>query len=397
VAAFSPPSLANALLERLNRLPFELHARSLKIEFQREAKAAAAKFEMESAVQEEENVNQRYSSVIRFCTLLNAAKTSSCELYAFMAGPALKRDWESLSDDHRSVLSIDQIMRSHGNAVLNTGANMRARLASVTLILAAILQLIWGKNHIYAPILLIAYLVCYLFPIGQWQETVRKLVFPQKIVKLWIMEQYSNREFSRFFSIFYCCYALVLCLATRKHLLDSTGGYPNELIFFVSVLLFASWLTAPESDSTLLEISPPIFVLCVISSWTLGANGLLILSVSAFWKASVYAAQKAPWHLIVGTIWILASISAFFYWGRIPIAAISFGVPWLLYELSRKQSVAFVLTLMSVAAIFMPFSDGAMLMVWIGVVALVSLSISLGMWRWSEYFINQATRTTSAL
>ncbi len=374
---------ASELLARLDRLAFELKALHLKAEMDREAAVQARQQAQEAEHRRVSAIQQQYPRAPQFASLVAAAGASVATRCAFLAGPALTREWTSLTADEREVLHISSDTYEQGIDILRQGAQFRVVLSTLAALGAAILSWQLGTVQAYAALLLLIFGLCYLLPIGAWHESFRKFLAPTNVTRRLFTDGVRDPRLARFYSIIYAGTAASICLPSK--FMTSDSSYPWGIVFLGSLLLWLSWITPPDEDFPAIKIAPAIFSLCVMACWALEVGGILsIISASAIWQALSYNARKRAGFGFACIIWLLTCVVLYTSRSSLPITVAYLGVPWLLFTLSRKVSVATTFSLMFISVIFTPFPAETMQMAWTGMVAIAGWMICSAMHWWGK-------------
>lgn len=372
------------LLARLDRLPFELEALRLKKEYEQEALIKAANQAKEAEHQRVQNIRQEFARASDFAQLL---KMGDARRYAILAGPGLRQEWSKLSEEHQDVLHLDAETREQGKAILSQAARARTTVTALIAAAAAIASVISGTSKSYALPFLLLLLASYLLPLGSWHEKARAHLYPAGIMRRLLTDGVRDARFARAVSVMMCFYAVIICAAV--HHLQVGDVYPPVTLVAIAFLLFISWATPQEENHPDLEITPAIFGLCVISTWTLGAKSAMIVSVAALWHALSYASFKKTWLYACILLWALIGVFLYFYYGHVPLAVIGVGVPWLLFTLYRKESPGYALAALAISIICLPFANAATQMIWTGAVTLTWMAAGAAMRWWSKRILLQ--------
>lgn len=377
---------SRALQEHLVLLPFQIRANLVNIEITKKRKETTEKAEADAIAAVEprrQALRERHRHVISLAQISLSKDPLQAELFALMAGPPLQREWASLTEEQFDTLGISVRAQERVGFAFRQ-ARISARLVTAFFILIGTgVRLAFGKWHeIELPIVVFAFAFCYYLPVGQLNEKLRSWVYPQRLLTVLIRPDVLNPQV---LSIVFCSIAATICMVWSRNNPGVDIVYFQGFLWPVTLYLVFSWLTRPNKETSALDISPSIFLICALTVWAQGAQNLpLILSLAATWHALSYALLQIRGERPLALIFLIGGILLFADPGTASTVLLGFGIPWLLFKLSMTESAGFVTTAICIAWITLPAKHASYLMLWTGIVSLLALIFAIGLRKYSQ-------------
>ena len=377
---------SRALQEHLVLLPFQIRVNLVNIEVTKKRKEAAEKAEADAIAALEprrQALRERHRHAISLAQSSLSKDPMQAELFALMAGPPLRREWASLTAEHFATLGISVGAQERVGYAFRQ-ARISARLVTAFFILIGTgVRLALGKWHeIELPLVVLAFAFCYYLPVGQLNEKLRSWVYPQRLLTLLIRPDVLNPQV---LNIVFCSIAATICMVWSRNNPGVEIVYFQAFLWPVTLYLALAWLTRPNKETSALDISPSIFLICALTVWAQKAHNLpLILSLAAAWHALSYAFLQIRGERPLALIFILGGVLLFANPGTASTVLLGFGIPWLLFKLSMAESAGFVTTAICIAWITLPAKHASYLMLWTGVVSLLALLFTVGLRKYSQ-------------